>query len=298
MKFFWRLFKNFYETLEDRNQVFIWIIDIGNRQAEDDEAWAEFFNFEMLKAQFRAFATFDSEDDSEESGLDNENLHSESQQKSSIREAFLRSLTIPEQTHRKKRWNWLCDHTVIIIQNLRKEEFDHLYEDEDAGIDRIRLKDIGVTAENILPKMLPHSWARHRQLRDLYGSRLDNVADATLTAFYKEDGWPKAEAEVRSSKQPEVRYFAHALTHHQATHSNPNPASVAHSKEIDSPGDAYDEAFKIVYWAARHRLHDRNSKSDRNSDWAIAVAYLNNQGFRTLRLPDFLAIHRSPFEQS
>jgi hypothetical protein len=65
---------------------------------------------------------------------------------------------------------------------------------------------------------------------------------------------------------------------------------------MDSPGEAYDEAFRIVYWAARHRLQSQKEDEENNPDWAIAIAYLNNQGFRTLRLPDFLAIHRSPFD--
>jgi hypothetical protein len=284
--------------MEERDQIFIWIIDIGSRQAEDEEAWAEFFNFEMLKAQFRAFATFDSEDDADDVNKRDSSSNSEnrSEQKSAIREAFLRSLTIPEQTHRERRWNWLCEHTVIIIQNLRKEEFSHHYTEEDVGIDKIRLKDIGVTAENILPKMLPHSWARHRQLQDLYGSAVDNVADATLTAFYKEDGWQSDKPYGVSQAHNDVRYFAHALTRRPASQSDLNPASAAISKEMESPGEAYDEAFRIVYWAARHRLLIENKASDRNSDWAIAVAYLNNQGFRTLRLPEFLAIHRAPFD--
>jgi hypothetical protein len=248
----------------------------------------------MLKAQFRAFATFDSEDDAGDRADGQAGVGEEKpEQGSAIREAFLRSLTIPEQTHREKRWKWLCDHTVVIIQNLRKEEFSHLYEAEDAGIDKIRLRDIGVTAENILPKMLPYSWARHRQLRDLYGSGFDNVADATLSAFYRQDGWSSAELPVGGS---DVRYFAHALMNRPATQSDSHPVSAGVSKEMESPGDAYDEAFRIVYWAARHRLRSKEENVKTNPDWAIAIAYLNNQGFRTLRLPDFLAIHRSPFD--
>ena len=295
MKFFWKLFKNFYETMEERNQIFIWIIDIGSRQAEDEDAWAEFFNFEMLKAQFRAFATFDSDEDSEESETNSADSSTKVEQRSAIREAFLRSLTIPEETHREKRWKWLCDHTVIVIQNLRKEEFSHLYEAEDAGIDKIRLKDTGVTAENILPKMLPHSWAQDRTLRDLYGSQLENVADATLTAFYRQDGWNSAERPAVHRNVVDIRYFAHALTRRQTNTALSDFASYATSQEIVSPGDVYDEAFRIVYWAARHRLQSFGGEDDQNRDWSIAVAYLNNQGFRTLKLLDFLAIHRAPF---
>ncbi len=294
MRLFWHLFENFYETMEERNQIFIWIIDIGSRQVEDEEAWAEFFNFEMLKAQFRAFATFDAAGDADDSGAENAPKKPAKDQRSSIHDAFLRSLTIPERTHREKRWNWLCDHTVIMIQNLRKEEFNQLYKEQDEGIDDIRLKDIGVTAENILPKMLPPAWARDRHLKDLYGANLETVTEATLTAFLKQDGWKSEEVPSKQSGV-DVRYFAHALTHRQASATNPDLAATANSRELDSPGDVYDEAFRIVYWAARHRLVSGSEGGGRNGDWAIAVAYLNNQGFRTLRLSDFLAIHRTPF---
>ena len=290
-KFFWHMFRDFYETMEDHNPIFIWIIDIGSRQVEDEEAWAEFFNFEMLKAQFRSFATFDSIDDEESSDIERDIESDENVHKSGIHDAFLHSLKIPEQSHREKRWKWLCDHTVIIIQNLRKEEFDHLYRDED--VDKIRVKDIGVTAENILPKMLPHHWARHRQLRELYGQNIDNVANATLTAFFKLEGWNDQQAKSKTAAN--LRYFAHALTSRNISPEKTDVRPMTVSKEIDSPGEFYDEAFRIVYWAARHRLERRKlEQQDVNDVWAIAIAYLKNQGFQVLRLHEFLEVHRSP----
>ncbi|MGH1480437.1 MAG: hypothetical protein ACRBM6_17200 [Geminicoccales bacterium] len=289
MRFFWHLFKNFYDTMKDKNPIFIWIIDIGGRQAEDEEAWAEFFNFEMLKAQFRSFATFDSADDDES---DQNDAELKEGQNSGIRDAFLRSLTIPGESHREKRWKWLCDHAVIIIQNLHQEEFRELYREEDEGIDKIRLKDIGVTAENILPKMLPHIWEQNRRFRGLYGSNID-VADATLTAFFKQDGWD--EVTSGSGEVNDVRYFAHALTPKYSSSGNTDLGSVTISREIDSPGEFYDEAFRIVYWASRRRLMRQSELGGGGeADWAIAIAYLRKQGFQILRLQEFLSIHKSP----
>ena len=291
MRFFWHLFKNFYDTMKDKNPIFIWIIDIGGRQAEDEEAWGEFFNFEMLKAQFRSFATFDSIDDADDTESDKVSAESKVEENSGIRDAFLRSLTIPEESHREKRWKWLCDHAVIIIQNLHQEEFRELYREEDEGVDKIRLKDIGVTAENILPKMLPHIWEQNRRFRGLYGSNID-VADATLTAFFKQDGWD--EVPSGSGEVNDVRYFAHALTPKYSSSGNTDLGSVTISREIDSPGEFYDEAFRIVYWASRRRLKKGDELGENNADWAIAIAYLKKEGFQILRLPEFLSIHRSP----
>ena len=71
-------------------------------------------------------------------------------------------------------------------------------------------------------------------------------------------------------------------------------ALVAISREIDSPGEFYDEAIRIMYWAARHRLNENEEEPDRESGWAIAVAFLRNQGFQIIQLTDFMKIRWSP----
>ena len=265
--------------------MFIWIVDIGGRQVEDENAWKDFLNFEMMKTQFRAFASFDSENDVDDARETSED--EPSGQRSGIHDAFLRSITIPEEGHREKRWNWLCERTVIVIQNLRKEEFEHLYADEDHLVEKFRLRDIGVTAENILPSMIPNRWSQLRELRELYGRELKDISDATLTVLLNLSG--------KGGDQPNhVRYFAHALNPHLTKGASLNSAST--SRELASPGSHYDEAMDLVYWAARHRLKKiRNGQeAAHEDDWAIAAAYLVNQGFRVIRLPEFMSIHRSP----
>ncbi|MGI9502994.1 MAG: hypothetical protein ACR2RE_08070, partial [Geminicoccaceae bacterium] len=89
--------------------------------------------------------------------------------------------------------------------------------------------------------------------------------------------------------------FAHALS---PRHSEDAPElSAGRAHQLDSPGMLYDEAMSLVYWAARHRLKkfqdDHENKVD-EQDWAVAAAYLKNQGFRVIRLPEFMRIHRSP----
>lgn len=204
-----------------------------------------------------------------------------------MHDAFLRSLTIPEEGHREKRWKWLCERSVIVVQNLRKEEFQHLYADEDKHVDQVRLRDIGITAENILPSMVPHRWARLRELRDLYGGDLTDISDASFSVNFNQ----RAVGEGKKN----VQYFAHAISPQRTDHTR--LYSIGRTHEIDSPGPLYDEAMGLVYWAARHRLaRTRNDQDDRSNeqDWAIAVAYLRKQGFRVIRLPEFMRIHRSP----
>jgi len=54
--------------------------------------------------------------------------------------------------------------------------------------------------------------------------------------------------------------------------------------------------MRLVYWAARHRLKKLGGGTTHpnQDDWEIAVAYLANQGFRVIRLEEFMSIHRSP----
>ncbi len=288
IRLFWHFMNHLYESVGEKDTIFIWIVDIGGRQVEDENAWRDFFNFEMMKTQFRAFASFDSKTDLDD--VDETSGDQATAQRSGIHDAFLRSITIPEEGHREKRWNWLCERTVIVIQNLRLEEFEHLYADEDQQVSKIRLRDIGITAENILPSMIPSRWSQLRALRELYGRELTEISDATLTVLLNLSGSDTGD------HSGAVRYFAHALSPKLAEGTPLSSASI--SQELTSPGAQYNEAMSLVYWAARHRLKKiRGDQEDAHADdWAIAAAYLVNQGFRVIRLPDFMSIHRSPGE--
>ena len=286
-RLFWHFMNYLYETIGDNDTIFIWVIDIGVRQVEDDNAWKDFLNFEMMKTQLRAFATFDSDNDLEESNDVDES--SSSHVSSGIHGAFLRSITIPEEGHREKRWKWLCERCIIVIQNLRKEEFEHLYPDEDPKANKFRLRDIGVTAETILPSMIPNEWSNLRELRELYGRELKDISDATLTVNYYQN-----KAQASAQKPDDIRYFAHAFNRSYTDENARDAAS--RTMELNSPGEHFDESMRLVYWAARHRLKKiRGEQEELNQDdWEIAVAYLANQGFRVIRLPEFMSIHRSP----
>ena len=289
IRLFWHVMNYLYDTIGEKETILIWIIDIGGRQVEDEDSWKDFLNFEMMKTQFRAFASFDSEHDINDHA---DTTHTQtSSEKFGIHGAFLRSLTIPEEGHREKRWKWLCERTVMLVQNLRREEFEHLYEEEDRVVHKFRLRDIGVTAENILPSMMPSRWSVSKELRELYGRELGNISDATLTVMFNKEGKLSDDGTAR-----DVRYFAHTLN--PGTNDETPWAMTSRSRQLTTPGSHYEEAMRLVYWAARHRLKTiRGEENDAaGQDWAIATAYLINQGFRAIRLNDFMRIHRSPGE--
>jgi hypothetical protein len=165
---------------------------------------------------------------------------------------------------------------------LRREEFEGLYDDQNMIPDEIRLKEIGVTAEHVLPNKTPREWVK--TLRMLHGRNIE-AADATITVFYHR---PSRSGGVQHR---DVRYFAHgpaSVGQDLASEPLPNVALSTRSAELQSPHQTYDDAFRLLYWAARFRL-GRGDENERR-DSLVALAYLRKHGFRFLRLEDYLRV--------
>lgn len=266
---FWHFLNHLYRNDQkdpERNRIFVWVVDIGERVVEQGFSFDEYYNAGLLALQFKSFSSFDSIYDDGRSN----------------RPMLLPRLRIAEDVHRNHRWDWLSERTVIAVQNLRREEFNGLYQDQDEKVDSIRLKEIGVTAENILPNKTPREWSK--ALRSLYG-RQTEAADATITVFYKH-----AER-LQPKTAKDVRYFAHGPASGSERPEDdplPNVALSTRSIELQSPGQNYDDAFRLLYWAARFRL-GLGGEDEREQSFA-ALAYLRNHSFRFLLLKDFLRV--------
>ena len=266
---FWHFLNHLYlndQKSGESNRILVWVVDIGERLVEQEFSFSEYYNAGLLALQLKSFACFDSIYDDEKSG----------------RSLLLPRLRIAEDVHRNQRWDWLSERTIIAVQNLRREEFDGLYEDQDAKVDSIRLKEIGVTAENILPNKTPREWSK--TLRLLYG-RQTEAADATITVFYKEIERPQ------SGPARDIRYFAHGPASGSVKPEEdplPNVALSTRSIELQSPGQNYDDAFRLLYWAARFRL-GLGGQDEREQSFD-ALAYLRHHSFRFLLLNDFLRV--------
>ncbi len=266
---FWHFLNHLYlndQKADEHNRIMIWVVDIGERVVEQNFSFDEYYNAGLLALQFKSFSCFDSIYDDDKSD----------------RPLLLPRLRIAEDIHRNHRWDWLSERTVIAVQNLRREEFDGLYLDQDEKGDAIRLKEIGVTAENILPNKTPREWSK--ALRSLYG-RQTEAADATITVFYKH-----AER-LQAKLAKDVRYFAHGPASGSEKSGDeplPNVALSTRSIELQSPGQNYDDAFRLLYWAARFRL-GMGGEDEREQSFG-ALAYLRNHSFRFLLLKDFLRV--------
>jgi hypothetical protein len=270
---FWHFLNHLYLASSDalkNDQILIWVVDIGTRSVEQEFSFDEYYNAGLLALQLNSFSNFDSLYDNEKQN----------------RSSLVSRLRIVEDVHRNQRWEWLNMRTVIVVQNLRHEEFDGLYDDQDAAPASIRLNDIGVTAEHILPNKTPREWSK--PLRTLYG-RNTEAADATITVFLNQS------TQSLAASARDVRYFAHgpALARDGlASESLPNVAVSTRSSELQSPGQNYDDAFRLLYWAARFRL-GLGDEAERQEN-LVALAYLRKHGFRFLRLRDFLRVFAKP----
>jgi hypothetical protein len=265
----WHMLNHVFEYDESRDfpdRFFVWVVDLGSREVEQAEAFEEFYNAGLLALQLASFANFDAS-----KGSEAEN-----------RLRLLPRLTISESVRRDELWRWLTERAVVVVQNLRLEEFSASYAEEEERLSAVRLKDVGVTAEHVLPSTTPRAWGR--ELRHLYGREIA-AADATFTVFMRQSGWPIDE------KSRHIRYFAHTPIRPQRNGGvgAKAPAEwVTRSEELKAPDANYDDAVRLLYWASRYRL-ERNDKETATVGWQ-ALAYLRKLGFRALTLPDFLKI--------
>jgi len=268
IKTFWNMIDQLYEY--DRiNQIpdrlLIWAIDFGSRKIGEKDSFDEYFNAGLLALQLYSVASFNSEKD--------ENVAKLSRR--------LPVLRVTDALDRAKRWDWLVERTAIVVQNLDLEAYNALHPGEDQQLSSIRLMDIGVTGEHVLPSTTPSRWAE--ELRKLYRRNVE-AADATLTVFVRNDPW------MIAGQSKLIRYFAHSdlrSSSHLKKSAEDELEPVTESRELPSPGSNYDDAFRLVYWASRYRL---GKVDESTSTIGIdALAYLRKVGFRVLSMPGFLS---------
>jgi hypothetical protein len=263
MKNFFYLFNAFFEDDVERGKskcIFIWVVDFGQRLYEEDQSFREYFNAGLLSLIFQAFYTFDSERD----------------RPLEYQGKFLSQLRIFDSKRRDARWRWFVERSVVIVENLRSEEFSRLYGDEESQVSSIRLRDSGVTAQHILPLEVPPKWGSY--LQNL-GGRKVNIDDISFTNFYKKRGWGGLEGGNR------LKRFAHARTIRPDERGASDP--IIDSVELPPPGRYYDEAFDIIYLSAMYRLSGNPSLS---SEEMTAFAYLRKLGFNAIRIDDFMRL--------
>jgi len=278
MESFWQILNGFCELFDEDapSKTVIWIVDIGNRQVEDRNAWRDFINVEILKAQFEAFAHFDSQSGSEEAMDD--------YQSSEARDNLFkieRNIQIPASVDRIERWKKLENRAVLIVERLRDEERKRLFPHEIDDDQRERVKDIGVFAEHLLPLALPVQWTK---LTRLYPDQVREVSDVSFIATIDL-------CRGQTDTPPKVGYYAHV-----PALRGPARGKILQVK-LDPPGISYDQAFQLAYASARYRLKERAGlvTKEKVSGGRIATRYLRKMGFEVLTIPDFFSLfHADP----
>ena len=253
--------RNINLSNEGEKFTLIWVVDFGSRTVEEQSAFDTFANIAQLAFNFICIKKFDTIHDHDQRGVPGPTVRAR----------------IFEPEKRKKRWDWLVQRTVIIAMNLRREEFDGLYQEEDSSLRSMRVSDIGISSEHVLPSITPPLWVM--PLKEFHDDDVE-VSDATFTAFLSNHHGSSNESDAQ-----ELRYLAHiALSAGEIEASGGR--FTTKSIELPSPGRSYDEAISLMYLAARHRLG--KCRTEEADDGVTAIAYLRNLGFQVLRLPDFL----------
>ena len=265
MMAFWHMVNEHFEYCREnpnREKINIWILDAGTCSVEDDDAFSSYYNTGFLALLFRMIKKFSSADDSfreEQSDL-------------------VKKLWIAEKDGTEERWQWLARTSIIAIQNIEREEFDGIYSETENQVSKFRLNDIHITKEHIFPSIIPQKWSK--SLKQFYKSgATEDMKEMTVSVSYKDDAWDDSASLFR--------YFAHS-TVAGIPAVEQDLKWGARSLELGSPGQDYDEAFRLLYLASKFRLQE-NKEYDIN-DESISFAYLRKLGFQLLKLDEFLQL--------
>lgn len=261
MRLWWHLIDDLATNGSFQDKTFIWVIDIGSRQVEDEGSFADFYNAGLLALHFAAFANFLSEHDQDKLGYG----------------PVGRRLSLPNDERRMKRWQWLLDHGVVVVRAREHTELTQLYEKEDAASIGVRLQNIGIDSSHALPRTVPSAWAS--ALSGFYNKTIEDLADATLSVAYKKDGWNKADLRY-SAATSKVKYLSEFFDVDQEAWS-------VDVIELDSPGKYYDEIYRLIYFASTYRL-SRGISSNR--DCMLAASFLKAIGLEVVRIDDFIRV--------
>ena len=262
MRLWWHLVEDMATHDVYNEKVFIWIIDLGSRQVEDEGAFAEYCNAGLLALHFASFGNFISahDQDAEDHG------------------PVSRRLSLPNDENRLKRWEWLKSHAVVVVRTRGHSALSRLYEEEDRSLEATRIQQgTGLDASDALPRIVPSAWAR--SLSDFYRQPIQDLADATLTVAIKKEGWAKNDLRYLAATS-RVKYIPDFDDVDQEAWS-------VDITELPSPGSHNDEMYRFVYFGALHRLSQGNAS---NRDQMLALAFLKSIGFEIIKIDDFIAI--------
>ena len=265
MRMFWQQLNDNYKYDQEKkikHRMIIWMIDAGSCLVEDEEAFLSYYNVSFLATLFRSFSRFSSIEDQSRLG----------------QSPLVQKLWVADKTERERRWQWLCDLGIIMIQNLENEECEGFYTEEERELESLRLKDGNVTAEHILPTFVPPRWSK--PLRRFYSADdSEKTGQHTFAVSIKNGQSDRGEDNLRYTAVDNVPGHPEI---------EEDLAWVAKTMELESPGIDYDEAYRIVYLAAKYKRD--NKEKEKIDDESISFAYVRKLGFQILNIEEFLKI--------
>jgi len=270
MRSFWHLFHGFFDRRNDTDQnnfMQIWIIDVGSRIVEDSASFPNYYNAGFLAMSFLSLANFES------CGNDT--------QVSSI----YRAMGLSNKEKKREFWHWFRERCIVIVQNLKKDDFYDYLDDNNKELRKLTFGNIGITPEQILPSTIPGKWAK--KLRDLYGKDTDSLNAATIVVQIDQN-------EKDVNEEMVIKY--NAYTNLNIDKEEQTTEKMYRNVELPSPGQNYDGGMKMAYRAARYILHDEYKKISITEEDKISYAYLTSIGFEPMALRNFIQIFWSSID--
>jgi hypothetical protein len=179
-----------------------------------------------------------------------------------------KALRLFKERDTEARWNWLRSKAAIVMYEPKSEAHE-------GGRPTF-------AAHHALLSRVPSSWVGLRQIQMLCGSNFERLNETTFSVFLRRLV-DSASKDTLSNVEGcyEVRYFGHALF---APPHSPSDRE-ARGLKLPSPGESYEDAFRVVYAAAAEILRSTDAESINGKG---AIDKLRRLGFRLMSLEEFM----------
>ncbi len=240
-------------------RALIWVVDIGRRQ-HDESAQLALQNLEFLATQLRALALTDHPD-------------------------------------RHARWQWLRQHTAVVVAGLRRHEIDRAYAASSMSLPNETAELPWFAPDRLFFESLPDHWHSQPVYRGLLGPDEDAQRRRTVTVHARVDGWPGEGGKPPTSSRDEdqradLRYWVHAPRPPTAS----EPDKGARCIELPRPNVRWGDVIRMALAAAFYRLGHVEPKL--RIEPLQAIAEFRRHGFAIMTTPEFLRLSNELVEAS
>ncbi|MFZ1107286.1 MAG: hypothetical protein WAN43_02915 [Rhodomicrobium sp.] len=182
-----------------------------------------------------------------------------------------RALEVFKDPERDERWEWFRRRAIIVLLDWTRHPVPQARD--------FPRPEFSAAQVSLSEYKDAKPWLSEPNFRALYGKELEDIELRSFSVFYKDSA-----GSISSEVDSELRYFGYAQFSSDADHVELEARGLA----LPSPGENYDEAFRVVYAAAVHVLGLKSAPAEGiKISGENALKQLNYLGFSVLTLEDF-----------